>query len=230
MPVAQDQQRLRTLRKIVYDGFVSHGGPPTAAEAAQRLGLTLEQVLHGWRRLHDEHVLVLDAERSAIRIAHPFSARPMNFLVASSKQKWWGGCAWDSFGIMAALGQPVLVATTCVACGRPLALRADPARPPAEGYVAHLLVPAAHWWDDIVATCSTIRLACDALHVRAWACEQGRQVGAIVDLETLWRLGMVWYRDRLRDDFRRPTAQEAGEIFAGLGLTGSFWTLPTDDP
>jgi hypothetical protein len=51
-----------------------------------------------------------------------------------------------------------------------------------------------------------------------------------VDLETLWRLAMVWYRDRLRDDFRRRTPQEANEIFAGLGLTGSLWTLPTDDP
>jgi Alkylmercury lyase len=228
MPVAQDQ-RLRTLRKVVYDSFVTEGRPPTAAEAARRLGLTPEEVLQGWRRLHDEHVLVLDAEQSAIRIAHPFSAKPMNFVVASAEQKWWGGCAWDSFGIMAALGQQVLVATACVACGKSLALQADPGRPPAEGYVAHVLVPAAQWWDDVVATCSTIRLACDALHVRAWAYEHGEQVGAIVDLETLWRLAAVWYRDRLRDNFRRPTAQEANDIFAGLGLTDAFWTLPTDD-
>jgi Alkylmercury lyase len=228
MPVGHDQQLLTTLRKVVYDGFVTDGRPPTAAEAAQLLGLTPEQVLQGWRRLHDEHVLVLDRDRSAIRIAHPFSAKPQNFVVASGEQKWWGGCAWDSVGIMAALGQQVLVATTCVACGRPLALKADPARPPAEAYVAHLLVPAAHWWDDVVATCSTIRLACDPLHVRAWAAsENGGNVGAVVDLETLWRMATVWYRDRLRDDFRRRTAQEANEIFSGLGLTGPFWTLPT---
>jgi hypothetical protein len=225
MPVDHDSQRLRDLRQVVYRSFVFDGRPPTAAEAAGQLGLAEEEVVAGWRRLHDEHVLVLTADRTAIRIAHPFSAAPMNFVVASDEQKWWGGCAWDSFGIMAALGRTVLVATTCLACRRPLALHADPERAPAEGYVAHVQVPAARWWDDVVVTCSTIRLACDALHVRSWACEQGQQVGAIVDLVTLWRLARLWYGDRLRDDFRRFTPQEADEVFAGLGLTGPFWSM-----
>jgi len=150
-------------------------------------------------------------------MAHPFSARWMGFVVASKEQKWWGGCAWDSFGIMAALGRPVLVATTCVGCGRPLALSADPAKPPEEPYVAHFLVPAARWWDDVVWTCSNIRLACDAEHAR--------EPGAVVDLPTMWKLGSVWYGDRLRDDFRRRTPEEANATFADLGLTGPFWTL-----
>jgi hypothetical protein len=37
----------------------------------------------------------------------------LHLVVASAEQRWWGGCAWDSLGIMAALDQPVLVATTC---------------------------------------------------------------------------------------------------------------------
>jgi hypothetical protein len=222
-------RRLQELRQVVYRGFVAEGRPPTAAEAASRLGLSEEEVLAGWRELHDEHVLMLDAERTAIRMAHPFSAAPMHFVVASAEQKWWGGCAWDSFGIMAALGRPVLVATTCLACERPLAVRADPERPPAAGYVAHLLVPAAHWWDDVVATCSTIRLACDPLHVRAWAWEHDERTGAVVDLVTLWRLATLWYGDRLRDDFRRRTPKDAATVFAGLGLTNPFWSMEADN-
>ena len=222
---ADDTQRLRELRQVVYREFVEEGRPPTAAEAARRLRLGVEEVLAGWGRLHDQHALVLDADRVEVRMAHPFSARPMHFVVASAEQKWWGGCAWDSFGIMAALGQPVLVATTCPGCGRPLALLADPQGPPPEPYVAHFLVPAARWWDDVVRTCSTIRLACTAGHVEAWAAGAGERVGAVVDLETMWRLGRVWYEDRLHDDHRRRTPEEATAVFAELGLTGPFWDM-----
>jgi hypothetical protein len=222
---ADDTRRLRELRQVVYREFVEQGRPPTAAEAARRLRVGVEEVLAGWGRLHDDHVLVLDADRVGVRMAHPFSARPMGFVVASAEQKWWGGCAWDCFGIMAALDQPVLVATTCLGCGRPLALLADPQAPPPEPYVAHFLVPAARWWDDVVRTCSTIRLACDPAHVQAWAAAAGERVGAVVDLETMWRLGKVWYGDRLHDDHRRRTPEEATAVFAELGLTGPFWDM-----
>jgi Alkylmercury lyase len=246
---ADDTQRLRELRQVVYREFVEEGRPPTAAEAARRLQLGIEEVLAGWGRLHDDHVLVLDADRVGVRMAHPFSSRPMGFVVASDEQKWWGGCAWDSFGIMAALGQRVLVATTCMGCGRPLALLADPQAPPPEPYVAHFLVPAARWWDDVVRTCSTIRLACHAGHVEDWAAATGGRgaaawmvgetasvraastsareasVGAVVDLKTMWRLGKVWYGDRLHDDHRRRTPDEATATFAELGLVGPFWEM-----
>jgi hypothetical protein len=222
---ADDTRRLRELRQVVYREFVEEGRPPTAAEAARRLRLGVEEVLAGWGRLHDDHVIVLDEDRVGVRMAHPFSARPMGFVVASDEQKWWGGCAWDSFGIMAALDRPVLVATTCLGCGRPLALLADPQAPPAEPYVAHFLVPAARWWDDVVRTCSTIRLASSAGHVEDWAASGGGRVGAMVDLVTMWRLGKVWYGDRLHDDHRRRNTEEATAVFAELGLTGPFWRM-----
>jgi hypothetical protein len=218
MLAEHDEGRLEELRQVVYRTLVEEGRPPTADKAARRLGTGEDEVLAGWRLLHDRHLLVLDDDRTTIRMAHPFSARWMGFLVASAEQKWWGGCAWDSFGIMAALDRPVLVATTCVGCGRPLALRADPAKPPDDAYVVHVLVPAARWWDDVVWTCSNIRLACDAGHAP--------DAGAVVDLPTMWRLAGVWYGDRLRDDFRRRTPSEANAIFADLGLTGPFWALP----
>jgi hypothetical protein len=50
-------------------------------------------------------------------------------------------------------------------------------------------------------------------------------VGAVVDLATMWRLGTVWYEDRLHDDHRRRTPAEATAVFAELGLTGPFWDM-----
>ncbi|HEV3398763.1 MAG TPA: hypothetical protein VG693_05680, partial [Actinomycetes bacterium] len=69
------------------------------------------------------------------------------------------------------------------------------------------------------------RLACGPEHVQRWATAEGERVGAVVDLGTLWRLGKVWYGDRLHDDFRRRTPEEAAAVFAEHGLTGPFWVL-----
>ncbi len=40
------------------------------------------------------------------------------------------------------------------------------------------------------------------------------------------RLGDAWYSDRLREDWRRRTPDEAEMIFADAGLAGPFWKLP----
>ncbi len=49
--------------------------------------------------------------------------------------------------------------------------------------------------------------------------------GAILSLETGWRLASIWYADRLEPDWRRRTTEEAQSVFDRLGLTGPFWRL-----
>jgi hypothetical protein len=44
-------------------------------------------------------------------------------------------------------------------------------------------------------------------------------------LPQAWELSKKWYGNRLDPDFRRPTVEEAREIFASVGLTGSFWSV-----
>lgn len=44
-------------------------------------------------------------------------------------------------------------------------------------------------------------------------------------LDQAWALSQRWYGTRLEADFRRPTADEAREIFDSVGLTGEFWSL-----
>ena len=42
-------------------------------------------------------------------------------------------------------------------------------RAPDPDLVVHIPVPARAWWDDVVATCSNIRLCCNQAHVDVWA-------------------------------------------------------------
>src|SRR3954471_22790406 len=145
----------RSIRAQVFSVLAAEGRAPSAAELAAALGLDQPAVLDGLREVHEAHALVLTEAGDAIRMAHPFSAWPMGFVLRDGDRFWWGGCAWDSFGIMAALGRPLEVTTACPACGEALRYSAPPEAP--AGLVVRLPRPAAQWWDDVVATCSNIR-------------------------------------------------------------------------
>lgn len=53
----------------------------------------------------------------------------------------------------------------------------------------------------------------------------GKPTGAFMTVDQAWRLGDIWYRDRADPNWQRRTAEQAEEIFAGLGLVGDFWKL-----
>jgi hypothetical protein len=98
------------------------------------------------------HALVLDPGTGEIHMAAPFSAVPTPYLVEAAGRSWYGNCAWDAFGICAALHVDGRVETSCLDCGEPITIEVRAERPSDETLLFHCLVPAAHWWDDIVFT------------------------------------------------------------------------------
>ncbi|HWH45054.1 MAG TPA: organomercurial lyase [Thermoleophilaceae bacterium] len=139
------------IRRRTYELFVEYGRAPAPAEVANAEGLAEEAVVAAWRALHDAHALVLD-ETGAILMANPFSAAPTAFRVEAGGRSWYANCAWDAIGICAALDADGLVETKCPDCGHPISLDIRDKRPSDDSLLFHCLVPAAHWWDDIVFT------------------------------------------------------------------------------
>ena len=135
------------LRRRTYAFFVEHGRAPAAAE----LGASAE-VVTGWRRLHDAHALVLNPATDELRMLNPFSVVPTAYRVQAGGRWWYGNCAWDAVGICAALGSDGRVETSCPDCCEPLVAEVRDRRLDDESLLFHVLVPAAHWWDDIVFT------------------------------------------------------------------------------
>jgi Alkylmercury lyase len=140
------------LRNLTYRLFVELGRAPHADEVAEAAGLARAEVEQGWRRLHDAHALVLEPDAMQLRMAHPFSAVPTPYRVEAGGRSWYGNCAWDAFGICAALHVDGRVETACADCGEPIEVEVRAERPDNESLLFHCLVPAAHWWDDIVFT------------------------------------------------------------------------------
>lgn len=138
-----------TLRSLTYRRFVELGRAPTVAELAATLGAPVEEVRAGWRRLHDAHAVVLDPELAELRMANPFSAVPTPFRVEAGGRSWYANCAWDAFGIGAALHVDSAIESSCPDCGEALPVTVRNGRPDAGAHVFHVLVPAAEWWADI---------------------------------------------------------------------------------
>ena len=140
------------LRNRTYALFVELGRAPTVAEVAERARATVHDVRAGWGRLHEQHAIVLDADGERLRMANPFSAVPTPFLVEADGRAWYANCAWDAFGICAALHVDGRFETTCPDCGEPLDVDVRDGRPSDESLLFHCLVPAGRWWADIVFT------------------------------------------------------------------------------
>jgi hypothetical protein len=118
------EQELTARREIML-AFAETGAPPPAS-ALDPLVL---------RSLAEQHVVVLDGA-GAIRMAHPFAAHDEGAAVSSGGRTWRGNCAWDAYGIAAALDlrHPAIESRGVV---------------PGPDVVFHVEVPAAGWWADV---------------------------------------------------------------------------------
>ena len=140
------------LRNLTYRFFAECGRAPSADEIAGATGLEAPEVLARWRHLHAEHALVLNQAGTEIRMANPFSAVPTAYRVRAGDRWWYANCAWDALGICGALHVDGRIETSCPDCGESIAVEVRDERPDDESLLFHSLVPAAHWWDDIVYT------------------------------------------------------------------------------
>jgi Alkylmercury lyase len=136
------------VRRATYRRFVELGRAPSALEVAATVTTDEPAVRASWRRLHDAHALVLD-ETGELRMVNPFAARPTDFLVDAGGRSWYANCAWDAFGIGAALHVDSEFDSHCPDCEEPLHVHVRDGRPDDTSLVFHVLVPAARWWNDI---------------------------------------------------------------------------------
>ncbi len=140
------------IRNHVYHRFVDTGRAPHVGDVAAELDLSREDVEAALRRLHDAHALVLEPGRLEILMLNPFSCVPTPHRVEAAGRWWYANCAWDAFGICAALHTDGRIETACADCGRPLTISVRDERSDDDTLLFHCLVPARQWWDDIVFT------------------------------------------------------------------------------
>jgi Alkylmercury lyase len=146
------EPRVLEVRNLTYAMFVDFGRAPAAHEVAVAADISVAEVKADWRELHRAHALVLSPGTVELRMANPFSAVPTAYRVQAARRWWYANCAWDAVGICAALHSDGRIETSCPDCGERVALEVRDQHVDATDLLFHCLVPAAHWWDDIVFT------------------------------------------------------------------------------
>jgi len=217
---------LEELRVAVYRSFAATGQAPDARTLSEQLACSEEAIVEGLSELAGARHLVLDADGHIV-MAHPFASIPLGLSVMGRSTLWWGGCAWDAFTLPHLLPEqsPVLIATRCPNCERPLAWNVGTDQPPAGKEVAHFLVPAARMWDDVVHTCGHQSLFCSIDCVDQWLQRTVNERGYVMDLTTLWHFASDWYSGRLDYGYQRREPSQAADYMRQAGLSGSFWGL-----
>ena len=126
---------------------------PASVDIALLIGSSIADVEQAFQRLYEKRLLVLEpGTLSRIRMAPPFSGIETQHRVKIEDKLYFANCAWDAFGIAAALKQDADIESVCADCGEPLAFQIREEKPlPQEG-VVHFAVPAAQWWRDIIYT------------------------------------------------------------------------------
>jgi hypothetical protein len=139
------------VRQAVYREILRLGKAPSLEGLAPAAGVTPEAARESLAALAAAHVLVLDAAGETVRYAAPFAGGPTGFRVRVRGDHWFAPCAWDAFGIPAALHSDARVEARCAYSAEPLdcGVREGVAYGKA---VVHMLIPAARFWENIVYT------------------------------------------------------------------------------
>jgi hypothetical protein len=141
------------IKLAIYDAFAKTAQAPTVTEIATKLNVPLEDVQNAFDELHKQRLLVPEpGDQTRIRMAPPFSGIGTPFRVTVHGRIYFAPCAWDAFGIAAALHTDAVIHTKDGHSGESMTLEVKKGKPAPAPYVVHIAVPAAKWWDDIIYT------------------------------------------------------------------------------
>jgi hypothetical protein len=140
------------VKIVIYLYFAEAGERPSVDEISHRVGASPAEVTEAYRRLRGSRVLVLESNGVTIRMAPPFSGVATQHVVKAGGVSYFANCAWDALGIPAALQRPASVYSRCEQSMEPFRLEVSRKGPEPSDWLFHCVVPATHWWDDIVFT------------------------------------------------------------------------------
>lgn len=144
--------RIWEARHLIYSFWVEHTRPPSVQDTARELRIEPEQARALYEELNARHALMLMPGTHTIRMANPFSGLPTGFRVRVGAKQYYANCAWDSFGIAAALDADATIDAFCSNTQEPLSFTIQDRRVHGDTALVYFRVPFANWYDDLVFT------------------------------------------------------------------------------
>lgn len=153
----KENNLLWQIRYFVYSHIAETTRPPRVDEAAAHFGTSIEEASELYKELHNRHALFLDLDKMAIRMANPFSGIPTDFKVLANDKTYFANCAWDMFGIPAALHCDALIDAGCTGSNDTVRIEIKDGQITNHQFtnsqlLIHFPLPFARWYDDLVFT------------------------------------------------------------------------------
>ena len=140
------------IRTQIYRHFGEHGSPPSVQQTASLLNAEEDAVRGSFHKLHARHMLFLEPGTDSVRMANPFSAIPTRYRVTSAQKQWWANCAWDAFGIAAALKIDVQIEASYADLQQTVALQVRDGGVDGKNHMIYFPLPCRQWYDDLIFT------------------------------------------------------------------------------
>ncbi|KAL7933253.1 Alkylmercury lyase domain-containing protein [Trichoderma chlorosporum] len=215
-----------SLHSFIISSFLKDQRPPSVAEIATRFETDAATARQGLKALADYHGVVLQPHNDEVWVAHPFSATPTSCVVSTGDRKWWGNCAWCSFGVMHLTGGTSTFKTRTGAIGDEVTITVRNGQlVNTEDYVIHFPVPMRNVWDNVIYTCSVQLLFRDEAEVDEWCATRGVPKGDVRPIKQVWDFAGEWYGRHADADWKKWTVRDAIEIFARHKLDGPVWMI-----
>ena len=144
--------KLWEIRAFVYQHLVDTTRPPRLDDVASRFTLSRDEAGSAYEELHRRHALYLKPGTHEILMANPFSGVETPFKVRVNEKTYFANCAWDSFGIPAALHAGAEIEASCARSGEPIHLRVSRGLVQGSEALVHFLIPFRDWYNDLTAT------------------------------------------------------------------------------
>ena len=140
------------IRAFVYRHFAETTQPPQVDETAARFALTQEEASSAYEELHGRHAFFLKPDTHDILMANPFSGVETLFKVHANDKTYFANCAWDSFGIPAALRVDAEIEAVCAQSNEPIRLSVAEQQVQKSDALVHFLLPFETWYNDLAFT------------------------------------------------------------------------------
>lgn len=138
------------IRQFIFERAAASGAVPQSNQIAAELAVSTNEVQDSLNRLAAAKVLILAPNNGDIWAANPFCAVASGFRVKTESTQYWGICAWDALGIVAAVNASTATVTApCGDCGDLIQLEFAGGELVRGDGVIHFAVPARDWWKNI---------------------------------------------------------------------------------
>ena len=147
-----DENLIWQIRAFVYRHFAGTTRPPSVDETASQFGLSREEAASAYEGLHQRHAIFLKPGTHDVLMANPFSGVKTLFQVHANDKTYFASCAWDSFGIPAALHVDARIEAECAQSGEPIGLAVSNRKVNDSDALVHFLIPFKDWYNDLPFT------------------------------------------------------------------------------